>query len=591
MLRRPDSCGRLMAEIEPAEVPAAPRPVQLRQCTVLVGERYTPDPEFPVGHYEFFETGDGCPDTRRIAIIAVVEIEGRVVVAVPHSVWHRNLSRRQLPVNSLTKPICITVPFEDRRAEGDEEPPLVTEKLWLGYLAPSHEEQVVFDSSGEGPDADVCFVAEEPSFLPTAEGLAVAVEKHFAFTFVSASGGDTPLPSPTPTVDTRLQQLEASLTELTSSLKHLIPAPPIIEATSKATPVPCPPGLEKPKRAEKSNPPPTVAATRGLAPDVLQSARAAGIPEAQLQEMARLAGRGRPAMEDLPAVRPRSSGPRNPLSESEEEAADDDELQGPDDTGSADPLAAVLTKLTNITAHLAKQKKAKSSSWELVMDGASGSGSAENTSSSSRRHAAALRLLKQSLRNNPKSIYETVESNMSDDFQNVRQLPGNAAVQVTSRGWLELRSRVQNFATPVRLLWGIAGVHDALRQGAHDEARARAALLLCQGDQLSVDRGSWVVASELGLEDAPPFASFDQHRLPSEAEPPYSKLIDPRWMELVLHRLNEFDQLSEKKKKLSKKPVVNPGRDDDPINLKGKGGKKGKKGNQQPADDAATSTA
>ena len=225
------------------------------------------------------------------------------------------------------------------------------------------------------------------------------------------------------------------------------------------------------------------------------------------------------------------------------------------------------------------------------MDGVSGSGSAETTSSSSRRHAAALRLLKQSLRSNPKSIYETVESNMSDDFQNVRQLPGNAAVQVTSRGWLELRSRVQNYATPVRLLWGIAGIHDALRQGAHDEARARAALLLCQGDQLSVDRGSWVVASELGLEDAPPFASFDQHRLPSEAEPPYSKLIDPRWMELVLHRLNEFDQLTEKKKKLSKKPGGNPGRDDDPTNLKGKGGKKGKKGNQQNADDAAASTA
>ena len=213
-----------MAATEPDEVPAAPRPVQLRQCTVLVGERYTPDPEFPVGHYEFFESGDGCPDTRRIAIIAVVEIEGRIVVAVPHSVWHRNLSRRQLPVNSLAKPICITVPFEDRRAEGDEEPPLVTEKVWLRYLAPSHEEQVVFDSSGEGPDADVHFVSEEPSFLPTAEGLAAAVEKHFAFNFVSASGGDTPVPSPTPTVDSRLQQLEASLTELTSSLKHLLPS-------------------------------------------------------------------------------------------------------------------------------------------------------------------------------------------------------------------------------------------------------------------------------------------------------------------------------------------------------------------------------
>jgi hypothetical protein len=45
-------------------------------------------------------------------------------------------------------------------------------------------------------------------------------------------------------------------------------------------------------------------------------------------------------------------------------------------------------------------------------------------------------------------------------------------------------------------------------------------LLMAQGDQLSIDRGSWVVASELALEPAPPMASFAQHTLPTESEPP-----------------------------------------------------------------------
>lgn len=284
---------------------------------------------------------------------------------------------------------------------------------------------------------------------------------------------------------------------------------------------------------------------------------------------------------DVPFARPKPPAPANPLSESEEDAVEDNGLAVPGGSGSGDPVAAAVLKLTKIASHLSRQRNANTSNWETLLDGSGGAGSTDSHTSSSRRHAAALRLLRKSLASNPKSIFETIENNMADDFQSVRQMPGSTAVQVSSRAWLELRSRVQNYATPVRLLWGIAGAHDALRRGATEECRARLALLLCQGDQLSIDRGSWVVASELGLEDPPPMTSFLQHRLPSEAEPPYSKLIDPRWMELVLHRLNEFDQLSEKKKKLQKKPP-NPGGREEDAAKDGKGkGKKGKKTSQE----------
>ena len=93
-----------------------------------------------------------------------------------------------------------------------------------------------------------------------------------------------------------------------------------------------------------------------------------------------------------------------------------------------------------------------------MLDGSGAAGSGEGSLSSSRRHSAALRMLRRSLVNNPKSIFETVEASMSEDFQSVRQLPGSAAVPVTARAWLELRSRVQPYATPARLLWGIAAI-------------------------------------------------------------------------------------------------------------------------------------
>ena len=127
-------------------------------------------------------------------------------------------------------------------------------------------------------------------------------------------------------------------------------------------------------------------------------------------------------------------------------------------------------------------------------------------------------------------LYEPIERNMDEDFQVRIQMPGSAPVQVSARAWLELRSRVQGFPTPVRLHWGVAGILDALLSGANAETRARAALLLAAKNQLSIDRGSWIVAGEIPLED--PLAAFSAHSLPTESEVPYTKLIDGRWFNL-----------------------------------------------------------
>lgn len=212
-----------MAEIEDPESASVSRPDQLRQCTVLVGENLLPDSEYPTGVYEFFADVDDCPETFTVSLIAVVEIDGKVVVAVPHSAWHRTVAKRKLPHNCLVKPVSIAVPFEDRTST--EDPPVFrTEKLWIGYLAVGHEEQVLFDSSAERADGDLLFVPDCPSLLPTADGLAAAVEQHFSFASAQ-SGPELIAAAPPVSLESRLTSLEATLANVTKSLQqHRLPS-------------------------------------------------------------------------------------------------------------------------------------------------------------------------------------------------------------------------------------------------------------------------------------------------------------------------------------------------------------------------------
>ena len=254
----------------------------------------------------------------------------------------------------------------------------------------------------------------------------------------------------------------------------------------------------------------------------------------QIVEMAQLAAQGKPRLTDFPlASRPATPG-LNPLSDSEEEEESAVLGDAPESGGrSSDAaLATAIAKLTEISAHLTKQKK-KDGSLDALLDAGSAGPGEGSSVPAARKYAAALRALRRTLTKHPEELYKAIERNMSEDFQMQAQLPGAQAVPVSARAWLELRSRVQGFATPVRMLWGVAGILDALRAGSHAEARARACLLLAQGDQLSIDRGSWLVASELSLEESPPMASFTAHTLPMDSEALYSRLIDGRWFDLV----------------------------------------------------------
>ena len=218
----------------------------------------------------------------------------------------------------------------------------------------------------------------------------------------------------------------------------------------------------------------------------------------------------------------------------------------------ANNVEKALLELTKIAGRLAANKT-KKEQLEALLDGV-GSGSAtgsEGSSGGGKRNAAALRALTKCLKENPKYIYEVIESNLQSDFQSRPVQPGEPLVPGTTvRGWLASKSRVQNYQSHVRWVWQVAGVWDSLISGKVEEARARCALLVGAADQASIDQGSWLISSVSLLEPPPPYQLFANHVAPSIQETQHTVLYDQRWVDLFLSHLKEVDSYVETKKKV-----------------------------------------
>ena len=203
-------------------------------------------------------------------------------------------------------------------------------------------------------------------------------------------------------------------------------------------------------------------------------------------------------------------------------------------------MQAAVLQLTKLVSQLGEERvRRKERSLESLLDGAEGRGPAKELGGYARSRAAALRELQRCLKKQPQLIYKSVEQRMMEDWEDAGSQPGISQGSMTARGWLEHRSRIQQFPASIRQGRALAGILDCLRSGKPEEARARACLALAQLDQQAIDRGSFLLASELSLESAPPYSAFSGHSLPETWESPQSKLVDPRWMDLFMHRLRE----------------------------------------------------
>ena len=147
-----------------------------------------------------------------------------------------------------------------------------------------------------------------------------------------------------------------------------------------------------------------------------------------------------------------------------------------------------------------------------------------------------------------------IEKYMMEDLQGATVTPGQPTPALSSRAWVEHRSRIGGFKTSAHSSWNMAGALDCLFKGDVPGCRASLNLGLLQLDQMAIDRGNWVLASDLALEPPPPFAALAQHVLPDPArgDLPFSRLLDPRWAESSVAHLQDTDTYLTKRKNLGR---------------------------------------
>lgn len=254
-----------------------------------------------------------------------------------------------------------------------------------------------------------------------------------------------------------------------------------------------------------------------------------------------------------PKVKPR----RDPLSEDEELACEKEPEAG--EFGSVAPddgVGLALGKLTSILQLLTDEKKSKVAGSKLgaALDAHPGSSSDGPLHGVGKRAAATRRALRAAYEDHPEEISSLIEKLMYEDLHSTTLGPGMKSPGLNARAWVEFRSKIGNYKTSAHSAWIISGILDSLISGNIPKARARACVGLLQLDQASCDKGSWVLAAELGLEGLPPFTSLSQHSPPSihDGEAPYSKLLDTRWGEQAVAFLKEQDDYVVRRSNLNK---------------------------------------
>ena len=288
----------------------------------------------------------------------------------------------------------------------------------------------------------------------------------------------------------------------------------------------------------------------GLDPTVVQAARAAGVPDSHLREMASVVNQSKTKLRDplatsraqAAAVEPVGVGP---LDETDPEEEEEEQPAAP----AGDRTTDAISKLTLIAESLTSTRR-KATTLEGLLDGGNGSDGTGSVAAG-RRNAAALKVLRRALVDHPRELADGILERMGADFGLARAIPGADRVPVSARGWVEARARIQHqYPTTVRVAWILSGIADALARGNYDEGLARALVGLASVEQLSLDRGSWTLAEPMLLEEPAPLSSFYGRQMPTGSEQPFTRLFDARSIELLVYQVREVDDYLERRRRL-----------------------------------------
>lgn len=561
------------------------------------------DYRYNIGRFEPPIEEEGAASVSFSIIVVGFSGDNKVLVAFPQRAWHRRAQHRLLAPQTLTKALCLQVGFCDDPDNRLQATLGGYSKIWLGWLNPALIHLVDFETEGEVDHPFLVFDSEEACF-PFAEALQAAAVEKFGLGCADV-GGD------------RLTALESQLGELKQGLQVLLAhvgpgsggeggsgfhsaAEEIAPAASVAAPLPpkrtveTPPGLgASPKAAASRKPAIRKNAQHypGLDPGTVAEALRSGVPQEHLEMMSHLMQSKPGKLGDFPLNKPRVTFQGDDALDDdavlEELVADDDEDGAVDSTSGLDPVGKALVQLTTIVKNLSsKQKK---DSLEDLLDASSGQsvGSLDQPSISGKKHVKAMEALRKALRNEPHLIYKSVEGLMSEDFGLRSAVPNMAAPGMTARGWAEHRSRISGFPRTVRWVWGVCGILDSLRDSNPEQARARACLMLCQAEQESLDRGSHILSQEMSLEPPPPYASFNAHVIPDQLDVPFTRIMDPRWVEAMAAKVRDADGYLERRRKLGQKGYLSKDQNEDQPSAKAKAKGKGKGKGRGDGDAAA----
>lgn len=532
------------------------------------------DPEYQAGVLDFGDDFASC------SIVCVAEIDNQLLVAVPDTAWNKRKKSRKIEPTALIRPVAVLVPCCDQTQRDVPDPEPGT-RIWLGLLKTDFEEKIRY---GEGEEAMHGFPVDGAGVarLPFAEALVAIARDHFVFVTAESGGLDAPPGLGDVDLAKRVEAMESGLADIRQLLEALNQGGgatrmsqgggTAIKAKARAKPAPAPPSV-------------LGDGIDGMDPAVVQQALMAGVSSEALREVAA-------AMNLKVTPAPPAAPQADDLNRSSDE---EDMLAGipiGKGAGAADPIS---------TAIMQKEKKVrKAKSLDAILDRAE-SGYAKDSASSARSKSSALLSLQKLLKTDPKMIYTSIEQRLQEDWELSALQPGQTGHTISARGWLEHRSRIQLYPSTVRAVWCLGGIWDSLRANRVEEARARVALSVVMLDQQACDAGAWVLASEVPLEPPPPMASFGLHHPPTLGELPHTRLLDPRWIDLMVAKVKDLSEYVEKKQRLTASfgkgktddapPVPPVPRPKPKIKPPGKGGKdkdgKGKSDEAQAASAAA----
>jgi len=501
-------------------------------------------------------TKDGFPATLACAVARTQDGQGQKAscwVAVPESAWGRRWDTRPFQKDDVLRAVSLEIACTSQASdEGQDVKSILVELSWDGTSFGAFE---MYTEDLEAPPHNFGVADGGELFLPSSAVLIEALvaakqtkaappkprarprEKATAKVdgdgYTTALDGDQPATAPAGkagppkavSTSVRMGALESSVSNINGRLDQ------IFELLNPE------PKLPPPPKAKKSPQVPDELAGLALNPE----------QEAAIAKMIAKAGskgKKEPDIEKLPP-------PKVKVTELGETDSDDgDASEADQDGGGGKGVEKAVVLLTQLLAKKSEDINSLEGIYagqSALSLGSTGSGSALQSTGKGNGLLAMRKLIC-----TRPEIFETmVLGHMK------RGCRGTA--ELTSQGdpdalfFVEHRSMINDHVATATWSWLIATVINLLgcKPPKISEARARLLMGLAAAEQVSIDAGSWMYASDLLLLDQPvPFPTLSGHSTYGLKEPS-TTLIDPQLFDMVTSRISSVEAVIERKKKLA----------------------------------------